>query len=161
MNRTWLIVALIMLAMVTFLVVAFVGFSRFERASVTASMRRTEATFASQDAMSIASSQIINLMTNGVAFGLTVSERINFSQFVFHIIPLSLFFRKVIVYNSPKMTDVVGCTPAAATDDAGARFEQRNKSRTHLLGCFPVYNLEVHQFWKPRIGLHHGGLASH
>ena len=77
-----LVVALVMLAMVTFLVVAFVGFARFERASVTASMRRTEATFASQDAMSIASSQIINLMTNGVAFGLAVSERTNFIQFV-------------------------------------------------------------------------------
>ena len=36
-----LVVALIMLAMITFLVVAFVGFARFERASVTASMRRT------------------------------------------------------------------------------------------------------------------------
>ena len=33
-----LVVALVMLAMVTFLVVAFVGFARFERASVTASM---------------------------------------------------------------------------------------------------------------------------
>ena len=36
-----LVVALIMLAMVTFLVVAFVGFSRFERAAVEASMRAT------------------------------------------------------------------------------------------------------------------------
>ena len=77
-----LVVALVMLAMVTFLVVAFVGFARFERASVTASMRQTEATFASQDAMAIASGQIINLMTNGLPFGLRVSERTNFNQFV-------------------------------------------------------------------------------
>ncbi|MDP6903392.1 MAG: hypothetical protein QF406_02980 [Verrucomicrobiota bacterium] len=77
-----LIVALVMLAMVTFLVVAFVGFARFERASVTASMRQTEATFASQDAMAIASGQIIDLMTNGLPFGLRVSERTNFNQFV-------------------------------------------------------------------------------
>ncbi|MEE2813956.1 MAG: hypothetical protein VX945_05640 [Verrucomicrobiota bacterium] len=77
-----LVVALVMLAMVTFLVVAFVGFARFERASVTASMRQTEANFASQDAMAIASGQIINLMTNGLPFGLRVSERTNFNQFV-------------------------------------------------------------------------------
>ena len=36
-----LVVALVMLSMVTFLVVAFVGFARFERASVTASLVRT------------------------------------------------------------------------------------------------------------------------
>ena len=36
-----LIVSLIMLGMVTFMVVAFVGFSRFERASVQASMVHT------------------------------------------------------------------------------------------------------------------------
>jgi len=77
-----LVVALVMLAMVTFLVVAFVGFARFERASVTASMNRTEITFVSQDAMSVASIQISGLMTNGLSFGLTVSERTNVSQFV-------------------------------------------------------------------------------
>ena len=49
-----LVVALIMLAMITFLVVAFVGFARFERASVTASMRRTQAEFVSGDSLAMA-----------------------------------------------------------------------------------------------------------
>ena len=40
-----LVVALMMLAMITFLVVAFVGFARFERSSVSAAMRRPKQGF--------------------------------------------------------------------------------------------------------------------
>ena len=70
-----LVVALIMLAMITFLVVAFVGFARFERASVTASMRRTQAEFVAGDSLTMAQRQAISGLTNTVPHGLLVSKR--------------------------------------------------------------------------------------
>ena len=76
-----LIVALIMLAMVTFLVVAFVGFARFERASVSASLRRTEGTFIAGGSAASAQQQAIKNLTKdvngtaGLPLGLLVSRR--------------------------------------------------------------------------------------
>ena len=70
-----LVVALIMLAMITFLVVAFVGFARFERASVTASMRRTQAEFVAGDSLAMAQRQAVSGLTNKVPHGLLVSKR--------------------------------------------------------------------------------------
>ena len=79
-----LIVGLIMLAMVTFLVVAFVGFARFERASVTSSLKRTEASFISGGSQSMALNKAITsvyLDENGTA-SLTVSQRSSANQYV-------------------------------------------------------------------------------
>lgn len=70
-----LIVALIMLAMVTFLVVAFVGFARFERASVAASLRRTQADFVSGQSLAMAQQQAVTALTNTTTHGLLVSQR--------------------------------------------------------------------------------------
>jgi hypothetical protein len=70
-----LVVALIMLAMITFLVVAFVGFARFERASVTASMRRTQVEFVAGDSLAMAQRQAVSGLTNTVPHGLLVSKR--------------------------------------------------------------------------------------
>jgi len=78
-----LVVALIMLAMITFLVVAFVGFARFERSSVSAAMRRTEAGFLMGDALALAQKRAIEdiaLVSNNAAGpaslqGLMVSRR--------------------------------------------------------------------------------------
>ena len=74
-----LVVALIMLAMITFLVVAFVGFARFERASVTASMRRTQAEFVAGDSLTMAQRQAILPFKNCAreASGLVVAQRQN------------------------------------------------------------------------------------
>ena len=54
-----LIVSLIMLAMVTFMVVAFVGFSRLERASVKASMVSTEAEHSVMGALTFAQEEVV------------------------------------------------------------------------------------------------------
>ena len=78
-----LVVALMMLAMITFLVVAFVGFARFERSSVSAAMRRTEASFLMGDALALAQKRAIEdiaLVSNNAAGpaslqGLMVSRR--------------------------------------------------------------------------------------
>ena len=78
-----LVVALMMLAMITFLVVAFVGFARFERSSVSAAMRRTEAGFLMGDALALAQKRAIEdiaLVSNNAAGpaslrGLMVSRR--------------------------------------------------------------------------------------
>ena len=83
-----LVVTLMMLAMITFLVVAFVGFARFERSSVSAAMRRTEASFLMGDALALAQKRAIEdiaLVSNNAAGptglqGLMVSRRNAMSQ---------------------------------------------------------------------------------
>ena len=83
-----LVVALMMLAMITFLVVAFVGFARFERSSVSAAMRRTEAGFLMGDALALAQKRAIEdiaSVSNNAAGpaslqGLMVSRRNSMSQ---------------------------------------------------------------------------------
>ena len=69
-----LIVALIMLAMVTFLVVAFVGFSRFERAAVEASLVRAEAGHAKEIGLVEAQEQVMDLMRRDINHGMMVSQ---------------------------------------------------------------------------------------
>ncbi len=78
-----LVIALIMLSMVTFLVVAFVGFARFERASVTASLKRTEVTFISGESQSVALTRALSsiYVDNEPSF-LKVSKRLSNSEFV-------------------------------------------------------------------------------
>ena len=79
-----LVVALIMLAMVTFLVVAFVGFARFERASVTASLKRTEASFISGSSQSISLISEISSISGDINATpiLKVSQRSGTNEFV-------------------------------------------------------------------------------
>ena len=79
-----LVVALIMLAMVTFLVVAFVGFARFERASVTASLKRTEVSFIQGNSQSVSWTSIINSISNddNATPIIRVSQRSDTKEFV-------------------------------------------------------------------------------
>ena len=72
-----LVVALIMLSMITFLVVAFVGFSRFERASVTASMVRAEVGHALEIGLVEAQKEVMDRIRNNVNHGLIVSQNIH------------------------------------------------------------------------------------
>ena len=72
-----LVVALIMLAMVTFLVVAFVGFSRFERASVQASLVRTQAEHALEIGLAAAQGEVMDWLAKGDNHGLLVSQNID------------------------------------------------------------------------------------
>jgi hypothetical protein len=69
-----LVVALVMLSMVTFLVVAFVGFARFERASVTASLVRTESGYALEVGLIKAQREVVGLLANNINHGLMVSQ---------------------------------------------------------------------------------------
>ena len=69
-----LVVALIMLSMVTFLVIAFVGFARFERASVEASMVRTEAGHALEIGLVDAQQEVTDMIKINLNHGLLVSQ---------------------------------------------------------------------------------------
>jgi hypothetical protein len=69
-----LVVTLIMLSMITFLVMAFVGFSRFERASVEASLVRTEAGHALEIGLVGAQHEVMDLMGRELNHGLVVSR---------------------------------------------------------------------------------------
>ena len=70
-----LVVALIMLAMITFLVVAFVGFARFERASVIAAMERTQSRFDAISNTGDVVEDVLRLMRAGKEGGMFVSGR--------------------------------------------------------------------------------------
>ena len=76
-----LVVALIMLAMVTFLVVAFVGFSRFERAAVEASMVRTEAEHALETGLVEAQAEVMDLYGRNLNHGMLVSQNVDGTNF--------------------------------------------------------------------------------
>ena len=75
-NRTQkgavLVVALIMLSMVTFLVVAFVGFTRFERASVQAAMVRTEAVGAVENGLTETLDEVMGRLRDDINHGVLV-----------------------------------------------------------------------------------------
>ena len=77
-----LVVALVMLAMVTFLVVAFVGFARFERASVTASLKRTEAIFIQGNSQSVSRKTAVNhvFIDSNATPTIRVSQRFSTNQ---------------------------------------------------------------------------------
>ena len=77
-----LVVALVMLAMVTFLVVAFVGFARFERASVTASLKRTEAMFIQGNSQSVSWKTAVNhvFIDSNATPTIRVSQRFSTNQ---------------------------------------------------------------------------------
>ena len=70
-----LVVALIMLAMITFLVVAFVGFARFERSSVIAAMERTQSRFDAISNTGDVAEDVLRLMRANKEGGMFVSGR--------------------------------------------------------------------------------------
>ena len=70
-----LVVTLIMLAMITFLVVAFVGFARFERASVIAAMERTQSRFDAISNTGDVAEDVLRLMRANKEGGMFVSGR--------------------------------------------------------------------------------------
>ena len=77
-----LIVALIMLALITFLVIAFLSFTRLDRSAVTMSVRQTETHLAIDAGLAHAPSAVVDeIVGNSIMIWMVTASRMSFVIF--------------------------------------------------------------------------------
>ena len=76
-----LIVALIMLALITFLVIAFLSFTRLDRSAVTMSVRQTETHLAIDAGLARAQSAVVDEIVSNRNYQVLVSTNIDGAAF--------------------------------------------------------------------------------